>query len=1104
MKILRNHSFIFKLLTVALVVALAFVPLMNSSFAAIDSSLNSFDSRDDYGYRSYSNDKDYSSSSLSSRASSPDGGGYRSGDPNGGGYTSQGSSSDSDTPSFAPDRVIVKLKQSDPDARLRFQENSRGRRSCGRFDMSQDLGENVSESRLINPSISARAPSSVFSSTSKQNNMFVLTLNEPGEENVLKVVERLNRNPRVEYATPDYYLELFEVLPNDPQYIQQWALEKIGAPAAWEITTGSADVVVGIIDTGIDGAHPDLKDNLWVNPNPGVLYENDIHGYDFVAKQGGIPYDNNGHGTHVAGIVGASTNNNIGVTGVNWNVQLAWLGVCEDDNYLSISGGVEAVNYAQNNNIPIINTSWGGREVYLPLQEAIENYDGLFITAAGNVSPFDDERDNDTIHFYPSDYDLDNIISVAATDSNDQLASFSHYGVNSVDIAAPGVGILSTWSGGEYTFESGTSMATPMVAGVAALIKAENPNYTARQIKLKILSSADRVDSLNGFISNGRRLNAYKALVPLQDVTGVVVSPETLIVEAGQTLVLRVSVLPEGSNQTVLWASSDTTIATVNSSGIITAKNAGTVTITATSDENTECYASAVVTVIPEMSEVVHIENGVMKNAILTELKRIDPNKYLLHYIKSKLYVSDVQNIKELTIHEPYLGNMEILRYFSNLKKLNINGCYVIERDLDLSACTKLTELDCRLNYFTSIKAVINGTEITLTSNGPGYVSVYPRFISGKIVHNAEATIPQLLIDPNQSPSKFINWTENGQTVSTSERYKLNENEENDLVANFEITFDIEPHELTIAVGEEATITSSIIAHWCNSTDEWLGWINYADGKERDAYSNFFDIVSIVDDKEVTIIGKKPGRDYLIAECMLFVNEFYRVRCDILVTGSEPSTHTVTNNTNDGMDVNEEEEVVDTGTPGGAKFPFVDVNEGQWFYDSVYYMWENELMNGVSDVHFDPNGALTRGMVVTVLYRIEESPDIAGFENPFSDVVEDKWYASAITWAAEHGIVLGFTETRFDPDEYITREQLAAILYRYQEYTGKIPPDVLGIREFADGDNISEYAKTAVDKIVMQGIMEGRPNNMFDPPGNATRSEFAAVIQRYQDAAFGG
>ncbi|MCL2151925.1 MAG: InlB B-repeat-containing protein, partial [Oscillospiraceae bacterium] len=199
----------------------------------------------------------------------------------------------------------------------------------------------------------------------------------------------------------------------------------------------------------------------------------------------------------------------------------------------------------------------------------------------------------------------------------------------------------------------------------------------------------------------------------------------------------------------------------------------------------------------------------------------------------------------------------------------------------------------------------------------------------------------------------------------------------------------------------------------------------------------------------------------------------------------------------------EEEEIVDIVEPGGAMFPFIDVTEGQWFYGSVYYMWENGLMNGISEVLFDPNGALTRGMVVTVLYRMEDSPDVTGFENPFGDVAEDKWYANAITWAAEYGIVLGFTETRFGPDEYITREQLAAILYRYQDYTGKIPPDVLGTREFADGDKISEYARTAVDKIVMQGIMEGRPNNIFDPVGNATRSEFAAVIQRYLDSLSG-
>jgi hypothetical protein len=194
------------------------------------------------------------------------------------------------------------------------------------------------------------------------------------------------------------------------------------------------------------------------------------------------------------------------------------------------------------------------------------------------------------------------------------------------------------------------------------------------------------------------------------------------------------------------------------------------------------------------------------------------------------------------------------------------------------------------------------------------------------------------------------------------------------------------------------------------------------------------------------------------------------------------------------VDLDEEE------TPLALPFLFTDVKESDWFYGDVYAMWENNLMNGTSETLFSPNSALTRAMVVTVLYRMEGSPDVSAMANPFPDVPAGQYYTDAVRWAAGHGIVLGYTNGEFGPNDNITREQMAAILHRYEQYAQTAPPDVIEAREFADGDSISEYAKAAVAKLVTQGVITGKPNDIFDPKGNATRAEFAAVLHRFMEA----
>jgi len=178
-------------------------------------------------------------------------------------------------------------------------------------------------------------------------------------------------------------------------------------------------------------------------------------------------------------------------------------------------------------------------------------------------------------------------------------------------------------------------------------------------------------------------------------------------------------------------------------------------------------------------------------------------------------------------------------------------------------------------------------------------------------------------------------------------------------------------------------------------------------------------------------------------------------------------------------------------------FPFSDVTEGAWYAYDVVFMWERGLMNGTSASQFSPNGRVKRGMIVTVLYRMEGEPDVSELDNPFTDVADGMYYTDAVIWAAANEIVRGYGANRFGPNDDVTREQLATMLFRYQEYKGKMAPDVNPEREFADAGKISGYATEPVDTLVKQGIINGKNNNMFDPKGNATRAEYAAMLHRY-------
>ncbi|TMO75281.1 peptidase S8 [Pseudoalteromonas sp. S3785] len=372
-----------------------------------------------------------------------------------------------------------------------------------------------------------------------------------------EAIARLKSHQAIEYVEPDYQVSI-AATPDDPRFDELWGLNNDGqtggtadadidAVEAWDISTGSRDVVVGIIDTGIDYSHSDLASNMWVNSseipgdgidNDGNGFVDDVHGINAITNSGD-PMDDEGHGTHVSGTIGASGNNATGVVGVNHEVSLVGCKFLDAAGSGSTSDAIKCIDYMvglknAGVNLRVLNNSWGGGGYSQALADAIassEAADLLFVAAAGN-----DTIDNDVNPHYPSNYENASVLSVASTDQTDNISWFSHYGLTSVDMGAPGSAILSTTPGESYASYSGTSMATPHVAGAAALVLSINPELNTQELKELLMSSGDANAALQGVTVAGTRLNVNQALIDADPTPGFKISanPLTQQIVAGQ------------------------------------------------------------------------------------------------------------------------------------------------------------------------------------------------------------------------------------------------------------------------------------------------------------------------------------------------------------------------------------------------------------------------------------------------------------------------------------------------------------------------------------------------------------------------------------------
>ena len=410
---------------------------------------------------------------------------------------------------FVPGELLVKFK---PGISVKPSVSAKGIATTG-YSSIDKLNEQYNVTSL--EKVFKTAKKSFAKEILYLTNIHILKL--PADADILAVVEAYQKDPNVEYAEPNYIYHTSIITPNDPGFVYQWALNQssdhdIDAPEAWDIARGNESIVIAIVDTGVDWDHPDLATNIWNNSDEildgndtdGNGYIDDVGGWDFVNNDNN-PMDDNGHGTHCAGIASAVTNNSVGIAGVCWNCTIMPIKGLNSEGSGSNTDLSNAIIYAADNGADVISMSWGSYSSSNLLKDALNytyNKSVILVAAAGNYYPI-----GTCSKHYPAGYD--NVIAVAATDSSDARASFSNWG-SWIDVAAPGIEIYSAYWNDTYATLSGTSMSCPFVAGLTGLILSKT-DFSQEEIRTILRSTTDNLSS-NKYIGIGR-MNAYKAIL---------------------------------------------------------------------------------------------------------------------------------------------------------------------------------------------------------------------------------------------------------------------------------------------------------------------------------------------------------------------------------------------------------------------------------------------------------------------------------------------------------------------------------------------------------------------------------------------------------------
>lgn len=941
-----------------------------------------------------------------------------------------------------------------------------------------NLGIEISEMKMLNPKVEINEDFSLSSGLSgktitandvyqvneEHNNTFSIKLEDIS---VGEAISILNQNPMIEAVEPNYIYELQAARYDSRQY----ALQHIEAFDAW-INSSGANVAVGIIDTGIEGTHPALENNLWENPyyTEGVgcsvcSRSDDIHGYNFTGVGsetglpcGGIPTDINGHGTHVSGIIAANSGIGTDPCGVAPNAKLVWLGCSSGDRGISNDAVIEAVNYADTHNIPIVNASIGTAKYSYIFENAINNYDGLFVTAAGNSNNNNDNKNIDETGWYPANYRCPNIIVVAASNKDKQLASYSKYGLLNVDVVAPGgeeppendpndtnnVAILSSVLNGEYGPMAGTSMASPHVAGIAALIKSLRPYYGAQEIKAAICGTVQDSDAGypvmygNGIVSADDAVRVHPSL--LRSVTfdyNYDQAPDDFIdyVVTGNKVAEPVNI-PERSGWLFNgWSLSPNNGTIYDFDSVITT--------------NTVLYAQWSEIIPGSYADVFPDSN--FRNVVFIYLNPLVSSRRTSNSIVSESDFQLMRTITEINAEDESIDSLEGIQYFTGLTVLRCNNNRLTE--LDVSDLVSLKKLYCSLNSITSLNTSTL-SELSFLDCSGNILTALDVSSNTKLtsINCSNNHITSLNVMSNSLLERLVCYRNNLVSLQAKNLEKINyiECQHNDLTS-----LDVS-----------------------------------GSGVEKLYCSN----------NQIVELNVSGCTDIKQIACNL--NEIFHL--DLRGLRNIENINCQNNRLNSISDLLYDSDLTPTISYSPQKpvtgLPFTDVLSNKIAVDYVY---SNGLMTGTSPTTFLPNVNLSRGEMANILYTMAGTPSVEGLLNPYTDVTLG--YIDAVKWVYNNGdqtLFEGTSATTFAPNNNITREEAATAIYNYAQRNNITLQTIRDYVSFADESDISSDALESVKAVYRAKLMGEKSStatgSFFDPDGTITRIETAVLIRWFE------
>ena len=878
-----------------------------------------------------------------------------------------------------------------------------------------------------------------------------------------ELIKELEKKPGVAAVSRNDVVTLTS-LPNDPYIIDgtAWQFDAVGAHATWNQVSSSSTVKVAVIDSGLNMNHEDLAGRCEI-------------GYDFVRDTSSSMTDIYGHGTNVSGLIAAAANNGKGIAGIAGSAPVKIVayrtgGLNTKDDKLDGSYVTAALlEVARRDDIQVVNMSFGGEGTSSTREAALKKVADsgkVMVAAAGN--------DGNTTINYPAS--SDGVISVAATDSSQDRASFSNYN-RYVDLCAPGDRVCTT-NGSGYAIGSGTSFSAPIVAAAAAVLKCANRDLTASQIEELLINTAKDLGPSgrdnrfgHGLVQLDQALESARGIDPVKinDFSTSVPSPQYPGTE------IKLSAMASGGMGSIQYkfeAAFQDTVTVLSDYSYadtctFTPTKVGTYTLTvyARDSAGSEAQVSKGFSINRNTYKIIDFHAG------HNSPQNIGTNIYL--YAEGTgpgepVYKFTVSSDKGTTVIKDYSETV-VANYIPAETGTYTFRVYLKDaQDPDssaVSASMEFTILDTLLVEYLNhpiYPPQEAGTSISLASMGSGGSGEYEYCFTATV--NGITTMLQ-----DYSPERFTIWTPQEPGLYILTVYIKD--------SSGEIASASREYEITIKKPAARLDTS----YSMYPPGAWIGnTVSLSSHSSGGVGTLFHKFTVIPQNGEEMVLS-----DYSTASTVQWKPE--KTGTYLLKLYVKDENHTITT---------DEQEFTIT-IPD--EVPFADVRSGDWFFDPAAYVWHTGIMTGLDQTVFGPGQDLGRGQFATILYRMELSPDTS-YIPVYPDVQDDgSFYSIPAVWAYEANVITGYANGNFSPADPMTREQLATMMYRYSKYKGYDTSAKISLANFPDYGKVSGFAKEAVEWAVAEGIISGDQGNL-NPQGIAARAVTATIIMRFMES----